>query len=78
MLRFRGAKNTLSFATEHVRIPDMPTLIEPAMQMNLVSLNVGLPREVIWHGMEVTTGIFKQPVESRVAPAAFGYPAGQA
>jgi len=67
MLRFRGAKNTLSFATEHVRIPDMPTLIEPAMQMNLVSLNVGLPREVIWHGMEVTTGIFKQPVESRVA-----------
>ena len=34
--------------------------------MNLVSLNVGLPREVTWHGRSVTTGIFKQPVEGRV------------
>jgi MOSC domain-containing protein YiiM len=37
------------------------------MQMKLVSLNVGLPREVTWHGMTVTTGIFKQPVEGRIA-----------
>jgi MOSC domain-containing protein YiiM len=37
------------------------------MQMKLVSLNTGLPREVIWHGINVTTGIFKQPVEGRVA-----------
>jgi MOSC domain-containing protein YiiM len=29
-------------------------------------VNVGLPREVTWHGMKVTTGIFKQPVEGRV------------
>ncbi len=36
------------------------------MQMKLVSLNVGLPREVTWHGMNVTTGIFKQPVAGRV------------
>lgn len=35
--------------------------------MQLVSLNVGLPREVIWHGRNVTTGIFKQPVQGRVA-----------
>jgi MOSC domain-containing protein YiiM len=42
-------------------------LIEPPMQMKLVSLNVGLPREITWHGMEVTTGIFKHPVEGRVA-----------
>jgi len=35
--------------------------------MKLVSLNVGLPREVVWHGINVTTGIFKQPVEGRVA-----------
>jgi MOSC domain-containing protein YiiM len=34
--------------------------------MNLVSLNVGLPRDVLWHGRTVTTGIFKQPVEGRV------------
>jgi len=35
--------------------------------MKLVSLNVGLPREVPWHKTMVTTGIFKQPVSGRVA-----------
>lgn len=35
--------------------------------MKLVSVNVGLPREVMWHGRPVTSGIFKQPVEGRVA-----------
>jgi len=34
--------------------------------MKIVSLNTGLPREVPWHGMKVTTGIYKQPVEGRV------------
>src|SRR6266436_1208923 len=35
--------------------------------MKLVSVNVGLPREVLWHGRTVTTGIYKQPIEGRVA-----------
>lgn len=35
--------------------------------MKLVSVNVGLPREVTWHGRSVTTGIFKEPVPRRVA-----------
>src|SRR5262249_21160544 len=35
--------------------------------MKLVSVNVGLPREVTWHGRIVTTGIFKQPVSGRIA-----------
>jgi MOSC domain-containing protein YiiM len=35
--------------------------------MKLISLNTGLPREVIWHGRSVTTGIFKQPIDQRVA-----------
>jgi MOSC domain-containing protein YiiM len=35
--------------------------------MKLISVNIGLPREVAWHGITVTTGIFKQPVEGRVA-----------
>jgi MOSC domain-containing protein YiiM len=34
--------------------------------MKIVSVNVGLPREVIWKGKKVTTGIFKEPVEGRV------------
>ncbi len=35
--------------------------------MKLVSLNVGLTREVQWKGETVTTGIFKEPVEGRLA-----------
>jgi MOSC domain-containing protein YiiM len=34
--------------------------------MKLVSLNVGLPRDLLWHGRPVTTAIYKQPVEGRV------------
>ena len=37
------------------------------MRMKLVSLNIGLPREVTWHGMNVSTGIFKEPVKGRFA-----------
>lgn len=35
--------------------------------MKIISLNVGLPREVTWHGQPVTTGIFKEPVSGRLA-----------
>jgi MOSC domain-containing protein YiiM len=35
--------------------------------MKLVSVNTGLPREVIWHGRSVITGIFKEPLQGRVA-----------
>jgi ferredoxin-NADP reductase/MOSC domain-containing protein YiiM len=31
----------------------------------LVSVNVGLPRDISWHGRTVHTGIWKQPVEGR-------------
>jgi MOSC domain-containing protein YiiM len=34
--------------------------------MKLVSVNVGLPREVTWRGETVTTGIFKEPVKGSV------------
>src|SRR5882724_3873456 len=34
--------------------------------MKLLSVNVGLPREVSWQGKLVTTGIFKEPVHQRV------------
>lgn len=35
--------------------------------MRVVSVNVGRPRTVRWKGRQVTTGIFKKPVEGRVA-----------
>jgi len=31
----------------------------------IISVNVGLPRNIVWHGSDVTTGIFKEPVEGR-------------
>ena len=34
--------------------------------MRVVSVNVGLPREVYWKGRIVSTGIFKEPVAGRV------------
>jgi MOSC domain-containing protein YiiM len=34
--------------------------------MQILSVNVGLPREVDWKGKRVRTGIFKQPVAGRV------------
>ncbi|MBL9123854.1 MAG: MOSC domain-containing protein [Planctomycetaceae bacterium] len=35
--------------------------------MQVVSVNVGMPREVPWKGTLVTTGIFKDPVPGRIA-----------
>ncbi|MGA8230953.1 MAG: MOSC domain-containing protein [Candidatus Acidiferrales bacterium] len=35
--------------------------------MKLVSVNTGLPREVMWHGKNVLTAIYKQSVKGRVA-----------
>lgn len=35
--------------------------------MQIISINVGRPRLVIYNGREVSTGIFKQPVTERVA-----------
>src|SRR5579864_2721456 len=34
--------------------------------MKIVSVNVGMPREVFWKGMTVRTGIFKEPVDGPV------------
>ena len=34
--------------------------------MHVVSVNVGLPRETVWKGETVRTGIFKDPVEGPV------------
>jgi MOSC domain-containing protein YiiM len=42
-------------------------MVKTRAEMKLVSVNTGLPREVMWHGRSVTTGIFKEPVEGRVA-----------
>jgi len=35
--------------------------------MRIVSVNVGLPREIVWKGVTVRTAIFKEPVAGAVA-----------
>ena len=35
--------------------------------MKIISVNVGLPREVVWQGITVQTAIFKEPVAGAVA-----------
>ena len=35
--------------------------------MKIISVNVGLPREVVWKGVTVQTAIFKEPVAGAVA-----------
>ena len=35
--------------------------------MNVISVNTGLPREVMWRGRKIATAIYKQPVTGRVA-----------
>lgn len=59
--RAAGAAATAGYTGRQAAQPRNPC------RMKVVSVNVGLPREVQWHGLTITTGIFKQPVEGRVA-----------
>jgi len=34
--------------------------------MRVLSVNVGLPRDVMWRGKSISTGIYKEPVPGRV------------
>jgi hypothetical protein len=54
------SKNTISLAT----MSKYHQALEQKMQ--IISVNVGLPRQVIWKGKPVSTGIFKEPINERV------------
>src|SRR5256714_3874765 len=41
--------------------------MHPSSELQVVSVNVGLPRAVVWKGRTVLTGIFKEPVAGRIA-----------
>jgi len=41
--------------------------MQPSSLLRVQSVNVGLPRAVLWKGRQVLTGIFKEPVAGRVA-----------
>jgi MOSC domain-containing protein YiiM len=41
--------------------------MQRASLMQVISVNVGVPREVVWKGRTVVTGIFKEAVEGRIA-----------
>ena len=40
--------------------------MQAAAELQVLSVNVGLPRAVVWKGRTVVTGIFKEPVAGRV------------
>ena len=42
-------------------------MMDNSGSINLISVNCGMPRQVPWHGRSVTTSIYKQPVQGRVA-----------
>src|SRR5207302_8824584 len=56
----RRAKPNLLFPP----IPDPPSRISSGMK--LISVNVGRPRIVLWKGTQVSTAIFKSPVEGAI------------
>src|SRR2546430_8437326 len=41
--------------------------MQPASLMQVISVNVGMPREVVWKGQTMETGIFKEAMEGRIA-----------
>ncbi len=41
--------------------------MQPSAALQVLSVNVGLPRAVVWKGRMVVTGIFKEPVAGRIA-----------
>src|SRR5215469_997673 len=43
------------------------TIMHPATTPRVESVNVGLPREVLWKGRTVLTSIFKEPMTGRIA-----------
>jgi hypothetical protein len=65
-----AASLTRSYVTSNPCAPGVADTMgrthDPVMPL-LVSVNVGLPREVMWNGEPVTTGIFKTPVDGPVA-----------
>ena len=44
----------------------MTTIKTNTGKMKLLSVNVSLPKEVLYNGTTITTGIFKEPVEGRI------------
>jgi len=41
--------------------------------MRLLSLNVGIPRVIVWNGREIETGIFKHPVTEKIPLRRFNF-----
>ena len=69
-IHFRGLEAAFPGPFEaqgELEVRGFPTDEEDDRTMKLVSVNTGLPREVMWRGRAVTTGIYKEPVEGRLA-----------
>ena len=47
----------------------MPQIVDNVRSVRVISVNVGRPREVEWHGRTVRTSIWKEPVAGRLRVA---------
>jgi MOSC domain-containing protein YiiM len=61
-----GSPTTLKAGPRSDAARALPPSLEGETPVQVISVNVGLPREVIWKGMTVQTGIFKDPVNGPV------------
>jgi MOSC domain-containing protein YiiM len=69
LLGFRLAlvrRNARRYRESGKKPAEVGTIIAREVGMNVVSLNVGRPREVEWDGNTVLTSIFKAPVDRRL------------
>src|SRR5438270_13764933 len=57
-------KQFLHTASQYSRYPQPPLIT--SMFARLLSVNVGLPRDITWRGETVHTGIWKQPAKGRL------------
>ncbi len=58
-----GSPTTLNAGARDDAAPHLVCHYLGGTPVQVISVNVGLPREVIWKGMTVQTGIFKDPVD---------------
>src|ERR1700722_5851056 len=58
---------SLRYYTQNARLFRRIYFKEGHLMARLVSINVGLPRDVPWRGEKVHTAIWKQPVQGRTA-----------
>src|SRR6188472_4049163 len=65
MDRAQGSQSELAVARQRGRLSSQPVQDQGNDMARLLSVNVGRPRDIVWKGRTVHTGIWKEPVPGR-------------